>query len=208
MNTKQLAMATVLGGAMGMVATTAAPAAALPLPPKPITPLIAPTLPTNSVKIDADSDVKALRKDLETANREIKRLTELLEGLKDQPSEPGALRELTKLKDKVHEQGEKIAALEKELLAMKNSTSLKPTTPGPAQAPALTGRGIVRVINEYPVEVTILINDRTHRVAPNTSSDVPVPTGEFTYQLISSGTFLAPVRGPIGEKEVVKLRIK
>jgi hypothetical protein len=206
MNSKQIAMATVLGGAMGMVATTASPAPALPLPPKPITPMIAPTLPANSVKLDADSDVKALRKDLETANREIKRLTELLEGLKDQPSEPGALRELTRLKDKVHEQGERIAALEKELLAMKNSTSLKPTTQGPA--PALTGKGIVRVINEYPVEVTILINDKTHRVAPNTSSDVPVPVGEFTYQLISSGAFLAPVRGPIGEKEVVKLRIK
>jgi hypothetical protein len=207
MTAKQITMATVLGGAMAMVASTASPVTALPLPPKPIAPLIsAPALPVKAA--DAADDVKTLKKDLEEANKrlaetnkEIKRLVDLLEGVKGQPLLPGALKEITELKDKVFAQGEKIASLQKQIEDMKKSTSLKPT-------PAPNGAGTVRIINDYPIEVTILVNDKTYRVAPNTSLDIPVTAGEFTYQLWSTGSFLAPVKSPIADKEVVKLRIK
>jgi hypothetical protein len=194
-----------------MVAGSATPIAAMPLPPKPITPLItAPAVPAVPVRADAADDVKSLKTDLENTNRQLKRLTELLEGIKDQPSVPGALKKVSDLRDDYYKLEQRVAAIEKQLNDMKNSTSLKPPVgPAPgAVTPGLTGRGTVRIINDYPIEVTILVNEKTYRVAPNTALDVPVSVGDFTYQLISSGTFLAPVKGPIGEKEVVRLRIK
>jgi hypothetical protein len=66
----------------------------------------------------------------------------------------------------------------------------------------------VKIINEYPVEIAMVINGASpsYRVAPGTTLDVEVPAGDFTYQLLQSG---APAtKSTIKDKETVKLRIK
>jgi hypothetical protein len=211
MKLKQATIATVIGGALAMMSIT--PAEAVPLPPKAVTPAITvPALPAAPVGVDAASDLAELKTKLDTANqkladaqKDIKRLTELLEGIKDQPTIPGLVRDVRDLKDKVFIQGEKIAALEKQLDEMKKSTSLRPALP----ADPMAGKGIVRIVNEYPVEIALVVNNLTYRVAPNTKLDVTVPMGDFTYLLLNAAsTAAAPVKSPIKEKEVVTLRIK
>jgi hypothetical protein len=166
------------------------------------------------VKADDKADAAQLKKDLEEANKKITEankkidelqkqvatLTDLLRGKKDDkgitlPSDPGAVAEIKELKNK-------IAGLEKELGSLKTQTSLKPSVGTPEAKPT----GTVKIINDYPVEVRIVVNDRSYHVAPNKVLDVEVPAGEFTYQLLTAG---APAtKSAIHKGETVRLRIK
>lgn len=143
------------------------------------------------------------------AQKEIKRLAELLDGRKDadgkaSPVDVGAVEEIKRLKDDVFRLKEKVLSLQSQLDELKKSTtSLKPAPVDP-----MAGKGTVRVENDYAIEITIVVNTMSYRVPANTKLDIPVPAGDFTYQLLNSGTGLAPVKSPIKEKEVVKLRIK
>src|SRR5262249_1356030 len=134
---------------------------------------------------------------LDGIQRTLDRLTELLEGKRDAKgfrieSDPGAVEEIKRLKNQ-------LADLQKQMDTMKSSTSLRPGA-------TITNRGTVRVVNDYPVEISIVINGRSYRVAANTTTNVDVPVGEFTYQLLQSGA--SEVRSRIAEKEVVTLRVK
>jgi hypothetical protein len=209
MNVKQSAVAALVGGAIAFIPP--APAAALTLPstgavvppaPAPIGPVALPIPATSPV--GADPVKKTTEERLDEIQRDLKRLTELLDGRRDEtgtklPSDPGVVEELKRLKDK-------IAALEKQL--NDKTTALRPSTGGTPAVDALAGKGTVRVVNDYPVEITIVVNERSHRIAPNTKLDIPVPVGDFSYQLLSAGSNLTPVKSVIKEKEVVTLRIK
>jgi hypothetical protein len=158
-----------------------------------------------TVRADDKADLEKLKKDLEASNKkveelekQVKKLTELLTGKREggilvDPTAPGAVDDVKAMKDK-------IAALEKELAALKTQTALKP----PIQPEAK--KGIVRVVNEYPVEITMLINEKTYRVAAGSKLEVEVPAGEFTYQLLQSGQ--PATKSVIKDKEPVTLRIK
>jgi seryl-tRNA synthetase len=178
---KQSAVAAVIGGALAF-----APARAPGLP-----------LTTDTM---AETQKKSVEEQLDEINRKLNRLTELLDGRRDEkgfplPSDPGLVAELRTLKDRV-------AALETQLKQLQNSTSLRPGT----TTDLMAGKGTVRVVNEYPVEISIVVNQNSYRVAPNTRLDVTVPAGEFTYQLLQSGA--AVTRSTIREKETVTLRIR
>jgi hypothetical protein len=160
--------------------------------------------PTPGPLAAAPQDAAQLKKDLEEtqkkladAEKEIKRLAALVEGKRNSdgtPSvtDPGALEEIKRLKARVE-------TLEAQVSAMKTSTSLRPPT-------AVTGKGTVRVVNDYPIEVSIVINERSYRVAPGTTLNVDIPAGEFTYQLLQTGA--TATRSTIKDKEVVTLRVK
>ena len=219
MTLKPSAIAAVIGGALAFApappaqALTVSPGAvaAVPPPPMPIGPATTPFAATSPVAADPVKD-KTTDERLGEIQRDLRRLTELLNGRKDEtgttlPSDVGLVEEMKRLRDKVD-------GLQKQLDVLKNSTSLRPATtpaPTPTTSPAadtLVGRGTVRVVNDYPVEITIVVNNNSYRVAANTKLDVTVPTGEFSYQLISSGANLTPTKSVIKEKEVVTLRIK
>ncbi|MBP3955219.1 hypothetical protein J8F10_07985 [Gemmata sp. G18] len=195
LNLKQTAALAVLSGAM---LTAEQARSAVPLPP------IVPAVP---VKAAEKTETEKLRDDLTEANKKItaletsvKGLTELLKGKKDTdgttilPSDPGAVEEIKRLKNR-------IAELDNELKSLKTQTALKP-----AIVPEAKPRGIVKVVNEYPVEISMVINEKSHRILPNTKIDVEVPAGEFSYQLLQSGA--AVTRSVIKDKETVTLRIK
>ena len=104
-----------------------------------------------------------------------------------------------------------VASLKSQIEAMRGTTALRPgdrmgtaVPSGPITPGA--GRGVVRIVNDYPVEVSIIVNDASFRVPAGKTRDVEVPAGEFTYQLLTAGA--APTKSPIKEKEVVTLRIK
>ena len=192
--------AAVVGG-MLLAPASPAPAGQFSLP-----------LPT---KIDQATDIADLKKQADEANKkladiqkDLKQLTELLNGRKDKDgfpieTSPGLVAELKELTNR-------LAKVEEDLSKMKGQTSLRPgSSPGTAPGGALdprTGKGTVRVVNEYPVQISIVVNGTSYRVAPTRSLDVEVPVGEFSYQLLESGA--ASTKSVIKEKETVTLRIK
>ncbi len=152
---------------------------------------------TQTDVVELTKKLEAATKRLDDAELEIKRLLALVEGRKDEkgfplPSDPGAVAEIKSLKDK-------IASLEKQVSDLKSTTALKPSVP-------VTNKGTVRVVNEYPVPVSIIVNEKSYRVEPSTTLNVDIPTGDFTYQLLQSGA--PPTKSIIKEKEVVTLRVK
>ena len=190
MNLKHTAVAAVIGGALALMPAT--PAAAFPVPARPFAP---------AVPVAADPPKKTPEERLDDIEKKLTDLIELVKGKKDSQgfaiqSDPGVVAEVKRLKDEV-------AALKTQLEAMKGSTSLRPPVPDP-----MAGKGIVRVVNDYAVEITIVVNNNSYRVPPSTKLDITVPMGEFTYQLLNAGANLAATRSPIKEKEVVTLRIK
>ncbi|QJW98964.1 hypothetical protein FTUN_6559 [Frigoriglobus tundricola] len=187
----------VLGGALMAAEKVSA------LPAIPLSALV--PAPGSLVKADEKTDAEKLRdalKRIEDLEKKVERLSDMLYGKRDSkgilldPTAPGSLAEVTKLKDDLDK-------LEKELKALK---SAQQTVQKPALAPEVKPKGIVKVVNEYPVEIAMLINDRSHRIAPNTKVEVEVPAGRFTYQLLQSGA--AATESVIKDKETVTLRIK
>jgi hypothetical protein len=190
------AAAAVLGG---MLLAPASPTAAAPLP-VPFPGRIDTRADGNEPKQQSED----VTKKLEAIQRDLKQLTELLNGRRDKDGYPietsrGLVAELKDL-------GDRLKKVEEELTKMKGqSSSLRPNIPsGPADPNA--GKGTVRVVNEYPVQISIVVNGTSYRVAPSKSQDIPVAAGEFSYQLLESGA--APTRSAIKEKELVTLRIK
>jgi hypothetical protein len=198
LNLSTTAAFAVLGGAL----FAAEKASALP-----VVPLTSVNPAPGALVRAADPDVDKLKTDLAAANKKIedlekqvKKLTELLSGKRDDlglrmESDPGAVEEIKRLKDK-------IATLDAELKSLKTQTALRPAVTAPEVKP----KGIVKVVNEYPVEISMVINEKSYKVAPSTKIEVEVPAGEFTYQLLQSGA--AATRSTIKDKETVTLRIK
>lgn len=192
----QSVAAAVLGG---VLLAPASPASAAPLP-----------IPL-STQIDEKTDITDLKAKVEAANtklgeiqKDLKQLTELLNGRRDRDgipdgTSPGLVADLKSISDR-------LAKVEEALNKMKGqSSSLRPSTPITTPDPK-AGKGTVRVVNEYPVQISIVVNGTSYRVAPSKTLDVDVPVGEFSYQLLESGA--ASTKSVIKEKETVTLRIK
>lgn len=198
----QSAAAAILGGAL-LAATNPAPAPAAPPFPTP-----AAAVPAGQGKSDEKAEHADLKKALDESNRklgeiqkQLAQLSELLNGKKDSDGYPitgsGLLDQVKDLKNR-------LAAIEDDLRKMKTSSSLRPNTPSAVDPKA--NMGTVRVVNEYPVRISIVVNGTSYRIDPSKSQDIEVPAGEFTYQLLESGA--AATRSTIKEKETVTLRIK
>jgi uncharacterized phage infection (PIP) family protein YhgE len=185
---KPAALAAVIGGALALGPTT--PAAAFPAPQDNKTP---PTSAELKKTLDETNNKLA---ELQT---EVKRLANLLEGKPDDRgirtlADMGVVGAVKDLKNSLE-------ALDKTVKRL-NTTEVQ----RPAAADATAGKGTVRLVNDYPVRVSILVNDRSYQVEPRSKEDVTVPAGKFTYQLLANG--VAAVESTIKEKEVVTLRIK
>jgi len=191
-----VAAAAILGSMLAVQTPPVSTAA--PVVPSPALPKSNPT--------DDKIEIAELKKQVEDSNKkldaiqaQLKQLNELLNGRRDDKglrleSDPGLVEELKRLKDK-------LAKVDEDLAKMKSQTALRPTTVDPR-----AGKGTVRIVNEYPVQVSIVVNGTSYRVAPSKTLDVDVPAGEFTYQLLEAGA--ASTKSIIKERETVTLRIK
>jgi TolA-binding protein len=193
--------AAVIGGMMLAPAKPAAAASPTPVFPVPSTPVV-------PIQADDKTEVTELKKQVEDSNRklaaiqkQLEQLTEVLTGKKDETGTPltsdrdrGLVAQMRDLKDR-------LAQIEKDLAAYKTQTALKPTV----ETPKAT-KGTVRIVNEYPVQISIVVNGTSYRIAPSKTQDVDVPAGEFSYQLLESGG--AVTKSTIKDKETVTLRIK
>ena len=166
-------------------------------------------------KADEKSEIAGLRTQVEDSNANLKKiqkqladLTELLNGRRDKDGipvgpYPGLIADMKEMRDKLDR-------FDRELQTLKatQQTAQRPPSPVVPAAPVLpapAGRGTVRVVNEYPVSVSITVNGTSYRVAPQKSLDVDVAAGRFTYQLESSA---APTESTVNDKETVRLRIR
>lgn len=148
-----------------------------------------------------DNKPKTVEERLTEIEKKLDTLTQALKGKKDSdgyaiPLDKGLIEDVKSLKSD-------LSALKTEIEGMKKSTSFRAV---PA-ADAMAGKGTVRIENKYPVEVTVTLNGVNRRVDGGATAEYVVPSGEFTYTLLSG---LDPVqqRGTVAEKQVATLRVK
>jgi hypothetical protein len=146
---------------------------------------------------------KAVKDDIESIRKEVAALQtylkQSLEGHRDDRgfTHDGLLARVKKL-------DESIAAIEKKVDGGTKSVSAKPEKP--AEPANLGPIGTVRIVNEYPVEITIAVNGIAYRLDAGARRDVSVSPGNFKYQLLSSGG--NETDRTIKENETVTLTIR
>jgi hypothetical protein len=158
------------------------------------------------------SELAALKKQLDETNtklaqvqQQIQQLTELLQGRSGNAERPAT----TGLLDDIRSLRNKLAEVEAELNKLRSQYSAfspaRPTAPSSTSLSPFAGKGLIRLVNDFPSEVTMVLNGITYRIPPRQTVDISVPAGEFSYQLLDAGGTV--VRKPIREQELVVLRI-
>jgi hypothetical protein len=149
------------------------------------------------------ADVNALK----VMEFQVKQIREALEGKADGGSAgDGLLKSVSRMETTLNNLDRKLQSLENNLGA--GRTSLASPLVGGLAVPIAPGglRATVKVVNEYPVQVSILVNGTVHRVNPNMTAEVPVAPGTFRYQLLTSGA--GEVVSQIKDGETVTLRVR
>jgi hypothetical protein len=187
--TRQLVLSAALGAALAATAPTAQGQG----PGDPVKPLEPAELKKQLDDIRAD--VKALqtfRKDLE----------DLVYGKGDgkTDADKGLMRRMTDLERLMKSLDEKLTGIDAKLGDLNKSTSLRPG------APLVTGRAFVRLVNDYPTEVSLMLNGRSHRLLPGEVKTVEVPPGSYTYELLSAGS--QPATDTLRDGQSITLRIR
>jgi hypothetical protein len=156
-------------------------------------------------------DIADIKKQLEDIQKDVQSLQRFRKSLEDEVfgkpdgkalADMGLIKRLTEIESKIN----RIEATLNQISARlgdpsKSTSAFAPPAPG-----AAVGRAFVRIVNEYPTEMSMLVNGRSYRVLPGQTATVEVPPGGYTYELLHTGS--QPVTSTVKEGETVTLRIR
>ena len=162
---------------------------------------------TNALIAEMKRDLADLKtKELASIKKEIDALKEsnkqtqiFLEGGSDKGSATdGLLKKMSRLE-------ETLAAVDKklQLLDTKLSASTRTASSSPESAKAIIETGSVKIVNDYEVEISIVVNGKAFRIDPKETKIIDVPVGSLKYQLLGSGA--AETTRMVKDKEIVTL---
>lgn len=162
---------------------------------------------------DADA-VKTLQKQIDDMKKDItflkeqrnelnKQLNGIPESQRKTPEEKGAIIRL----QEAEAAAEKMAAKVKELETQLAQKSVSEKTPVGGGGTITAGRGMVKLVNEYNVKVSMMVNGISYPLGVNEVKTVEVPEGKLKYELVEFPNAVAK-ETTIKEGETVTLRIK
>ena len=197
-STRTLALSAFLGAAL---AAAQAPAQTNPMP-----------MPekkdqTAGDKKDDPADLKKtvadLKTDVESLRKSRDSVDDLLYGKADGKTalDLGIMRRLSDLDARLKAVESALARIE---AALKDPSRTSAYPPGTGPAP-IANRSMIRIINDYPTEMSMMVNGKSYRVAPGEVRVVDVPAGNYTYELLHAGS--QPKSAAIKDGETVTLRI-
>ncbi len=162
---------------------------------------------TNALIAEMKRDLADLKsKELASIKKEIDALKEsnkqtqiFLEGGSDKGSATdGLLKKMSRLE-------ETLAAVDKklQLLDTKLSASTRTASSSPESAKAIVEMGSVKIVNDYEIEISIVVNGKAFRIEPKETKNIDVPVGSLKYQLLGSGS--SETTRTVKDKEIVTL---
>ncbi|MGL6074493.1 MAG: hypothetical protein ACRC8S_10065 [Fimbriiglobus sp.] len=184
-------------------------------------------------KADAVADLKKMVEDLKTELANEKKLreevTDVILGKKnsDGNTVPGMMSKvldfdarLKKIEDAIAKLDlkrleETLTKIDLKLSELNSSTSkvLKPeakdtTKPETGDTPKTmpSPKSTIRIVNEYPVPISMIVNGVSHRLESNQSKTVEIPAGAYTYELLNAGS--QATNATIKEGDSITLRVK
>jgi hypothetical protein len=117
-------------------------------------------------------------------------------------AEMGLIKRLSDIESQLSKIHETLKRIEARL----NDPSRRTAEFGPAMPGVTVGRGYVRIVNDYPTEMSMLVNGRSHRVPPGQAVTVDVPPGSFTYELLHAGSEQKTTTVRDGETMTLRIR--
>jgi hypothetical protein len=200
MPTRQLLMSTVLGVALAASPATS-PAAPGGTPGAPGLALKG----AGEQKDDVKTQLEQIQKDIKELQKSIKALADAVNGTKDGAVgvDAGLLARVKALESSFGTIDATLKRIEAKLPEQKSTSGFGPTTPTPMPS----ARAYVRIINEYPTDMSLLINGKSHRLRAGETKTVDVTAGSYTYELLHAGA-QQPTTSLVKEGETVTLRIR
>lgn len=179
-------------------------AQSLPAPAQPAAPAQSATPPISSV---SKEQFDALKADIDGLKDYKRQVQDLLQGKSDGAAQTvldaGVLKRLTDLETKLDRLEKTIESMRQLVTRIEpGRTALSPPAPMPAPAT----KSAVKLVNDYPTDLSIILNGTSHRLKPGETKLVNVSAGTFTYELIAEGA--AAITRNIRDDETVTLRIK
>lgn len=197
---RQKMLTAVLGAALATAPTRADE----PKPP--------PQKSDNTVALEAlKKDVDALRDDIKKLQTFRKDLEDTVYGKKDggTGADIGLMSRLDRLDQSIKKLDEQLTKIgdPKPTTALRTDTGSAPALPSTPAAPSsIVNLSHVRIVNDYPVEMSMIVNRKSYRVGPGETRTVDVPPGSYTYELLAAGS--QPTTSQIKDSETVTLRIR
>jgi ribosomal protein L29 len=152
------------------------------------TPTFADDTPKNTDKPDpAQKQLNELKEMLAETKRDLKKdIKDLRAELNNNRTDfnthaQGSLRDIEGLKEEIARLKTDLEALRKSSNTVNRQSGFAPSS---TTAPAATGR--VELINTWPGEVSVAVNNRVYRLLPGERRITdPMPAGTFTYEVIN-----------------------
>ena len=125
--------------------------------------------------------------DFKKLNDKLDALTKTLNDLKDGMKSDAVREKVATVDSKIDQLDQDIQAIKKDLRDLKRRVGDGTTTALRPEFDSATyrGQGRVRFINEYPEEMSVVVNGRAYRLLPGQERLVAVPPGDFTYQVLN-----------------------
>jgi gas vesicle protein len=125
--------------------------------------------------------------DVKKINEKLDKLTKDLQELKDGIKSDAVREKVTTVDSKIDQLDQDIQTLKKDLRDIKRkvdggaTTALRPDY----DSTSTRGQGRVRLINDHPEMMSVVVNGRAYRLLPGEERLVTVTPGEFTYQVLN-----------------------
>jgi hypothetical protein len=125
--------------------------------------------------------------DFKKLNDKLDALTKSLQDLKDGMKSDNVREKVAAVDSKIDLLDQDIKAIKDDVRQLKRrvgggtTTALRPEY----DAATFRGQGRVRFINEFPEMVSVIVNGRPFRLMPGQERMLPVPPGDFTYQVLN-----------------------
>lgn len=131
------------------------------------------------VKADPAEDLKKAVEKLDKATKDLQEAKDALK-IDDLRAKASTIDTRLDFIDKDMQEIKKDIREIKRKLSDSTSTSLRPDY----DSAALRGLGRVRFINQFNEEMSVVVNGKSFRLLPGQERLVPVPPGDFTYQVL------------------------
>lgn len=124
--------------------------------------------------------------DIRKLNDKLDALTRTLNDLKDSVKSDAVREKVNTVASHIDQLDQDIQTIKKDLRDLKRKVDGGTTTALRPEYDSTTyrGQGRVRLINDFPEEMSVLVNGRSYRLLPGQERQVVVPPGDFTYQVL------------------------
>jgi hypothetical protein len=125
--------------------------------------------------------------DIKRINDKLDKLTKDLQELRDGMKLDAVREKVTTVDSKIDQLDQDIQTLKKDLRDIKRKVDGGTTTALRPEYDSAAPRGMarVRLINDHPEEMSVVVNGRSYRLLPGQERLIAVTPGEFTYQVLN-----------------------